>query len=210
MIAKLRGIVDSSGEDWVVIDVGGVGYLVSCSTRTLGRLASGEPATLMIDTHVREDAIQLFGFLEAGEREWFRLLLTVQGVGSRVALAILSVLSPDQLSRTIAAQDKAGLTRANGVGPKLAARILAELKDKAAFVATTANGPAAAAAAAPISQPAGGPMEDAISALVNLGYKRLEAHGAVAQAMQALGDGASVPALIRAGLKELGTREVAR
>jgi Holliday junction DNA helicase RuvA len=208
MIAKLRGIVDSSGDDWVVIDVNGVGYLVSCSTRTLGRLSSSETVSLVIDTHVREDAIQLFGFLDNGEREWFRLLLTVQGVGSKVALAILSVLSPEQLSRTIAAQDKAGLVRANGVGPKLAARILAELKDKAAFV-TTITGATPATAAA-ISLPAGGPMEDAISALVNLGYKRLEAHGAVAQAMQVLGDAASVPALIRAGLKELGAREAAR
>lgn len=209
MIARLRGIVDSVGEDWVVVDVGGVGYLVSCSARTLARLTAGEPAVLAIDTHVREDAISLYGFLDQGEREWFRLLLTVQGVGSKVALAILSVLSPDQISQTIAAQDKAGLTRANGVGPKLAARILAELKDKAALVAT----PFAAAGgggAAPISVAAGGPLEDAISALVNLGYKRLEAHAAVMQAAQALGDNAAVPALIRAGLKELGARELSR
>lgn len=210
MIAKLRGTVDSSGEDFAVIDVGGVGYLVFCSSRTLGRLASGEAAALLIETHVREDHIHLYGFLESGEREWFRLLLTVQGVGSKVALAILSVLSPDQISQTIAAQDKTGLTRANGVGPKLAARILAELKDKAAFVATTSSFLASGAAAAPISVPAGGPLEDAISALVNLGYKRLEAHGAVVQAMQQLGEGAAVPALIRAGLKELGARELSR
>jgi len=207
MIAKLRGIVDSSGEDWAVIDVGGVGYLVFCSTRTLARLSNGETVSLVIETHVREDHIHLYGFLDSGEREWFRLLLTVQGVGSKVTLAILSVLSPDQISQTIAAQDKAGLTRANGVGPKLAARILAELKDKAAFAAPstlTSGAPAA------ISMPAGGPLEDAISALVNLGYKRLDAHGAVVLAMQALGDGATVPALIRAGLKELGARELSR
>ena len=194
MIAKLRGIVDSSGEDWVVIDVGGVGYLVFCSTRTLARLTTGETVALVIETQVREDHIHLYGFLDSGEREWFRLLLTVQGVGSKVGLAILSVLSPDQISQTIAAQDKAGLTRANGVGPKLAARILAELKDKAAFAipSTLASGTIAA-----ISLPAGGPLEDAISALVNLGYKRIDAHGAVVLAMQAMGNGATVPALIR-------------
>lgn len=208
MIAKLRGIVDSSGDDWAVIDVGGVGYLVFCSTRTLARLSGGETVSLVIETHVREDHIHLYGFLESGERDWFRLLLTVQGVGSKVALAILSVLSPDQISQTIAAQDKAGLIRANGVGPKLAARILAELKDKAAFVTT--GGGVATGVAAPISLPAGGPLEDAISALVNLGYSRLDAHGAVVQAMHALGDGATVPALIRAGLKELGARELSR
>ncbi len=207
MIAKLRGIVDSSGEDWAVIDVGGVGYLVFCSTRTLARLSNGETVSLVIETHVREDHIHLYGFLDSGEREWFRLLLTVQGVGSKVTLAILSVLSPDQISQTIAAQDKAGLTRANGVGPKLAARILAELKDKAAFAAPSTLTSGATAA---ISMPAGGPLEDAISALVNLGYKRLDAHGAVVLAMQALGDGATVPALIRAGLKELGARELSR
>lgn len=208
MIAKLRGFVDSSGDDWVVLDVNGVGYLVSCSGRTLGRLAAGENATLLVDTHVREDQIALYGFLDPGEREWFRLLLTVQGVGAKVALAILSVLSPDLLSQTIAAQDKAGLTRANGVGPKLAARILAELKDKAAFIAPTA---VANTGTAPISAPlAAGPVEDAISALVNLGYKRLEAHGAVMQALALLGENAAAPALIRAGLKELGAREMAR
>lgn len=204
MIAKLRGTVDSSGEDWLVIDVGGVGYLVFCSTRTLARLSNGESVSLVIETHVREDHIHLYGFLESGEREWFRLLLTVQGVGSKVALAILSVLSPDQLSQTIAAQDKAGVIRANGVGPKLAARILAELKDKAAFVGSPST---SLGGAAPISIPASGPTEDAISALVNLGYSRLDAHGAVSQAMRALGDGAAAPTLIRAGLKALGMRE---
>ena len=203
MIAKLKGRVDTVAEDQAVIDVGGVGYLVFCSARTLSRLpGGGEAVALFIETHVREDHIHLYGFLDAGEREWFRLLLTVQGVGSKVALAILSVLSPDDLSRAIAAADKAMISRANGVGPKLATRLLTELKDKAAGLSLGGGAHApAGAGAAPL---AAGPLEDAISALVNLGYRRVEAHGAVLQAAQGLGEGASVPALISDGLKQLG------
>lgn len=211
MIAKLKGLVDDSGEDWVVIDVGGVGYLVFCSGRTLQRLPRlGEAAQLLIETHVREDHIHLYGFAEAGEREWFRLLLTVQGVGSKVALAILSAMSIEDLSRAIAAGDKAMLTRAQGVGPKLGARLVSELKDKAAAIALAPFSGAAVAGAAGGAAPLeAGPLEDAISALVNLGYRRIEAHAAVLKASQALGEQATAAALIRAGLRELG-KELAR
>lgn len=202
MIAKLKGLVDGVGDDWVVIDVGGVGYLVFCSSRTLGRLPhGGEAAQLFIETHVREDHIHLYGFTESVEREWFRLLLTVQGVGSKVALALLSALAPEDLVRAIAAGDKTMLTRAQGVGPKLAARLVTELKDKAPGIglslAPAAGGTAAAALEA-------GPLEDAISGLVNLGYRRVEAHAAVVKAAGALGEGATAAALIHAGLRELG------
>jgi len=200
MIAKLRGVVDAVGEDWAVIDVGGVGYLVSCPGRTLGALQVGQAAALFVETQVREDRIQLFGFFDPADREWFRLLQTVQGVGGRVALAILSALAPDQLVKVIASGDRAAITRADGVGPKLAARILTELKDKAGGIALGALARPAAANAAR------GPRSsdlDAVSALVNLGYGRAEAFGAVASASKALGDGASIDALIKAGLKEL-------
>lgn len=203
MIAKLKGLVDSQGDDWAVIDVSGVGYLVFASAKTLSRLPkAGEAATLFIETHVREDHIHLYGFIDAVEKEWFRLLLTVQGVGSKVALAILSVLTPEEISRAIAAGDKAMISRANGVGPKLAVRLLTELKDKAAGIALTPFSPAAATAgAAPLEA---GPLEDAISALVNLGYRRVEAHAAVLKASEGLGAGANSSALISAGLKQLG------
>jgi Holliday junction DNA helicase RuvA len=200
MIAKLRGAVDAVGDDWTVIDVGGVGYLVSCPGRTLSGLAVGRPAELFVETQVREDRIQLFGFLDAAEREWFRLLQTVQGVGGRVALAILSALAPDQLVRVIASADRAALTRADGVGPKLATRVLAELKDKAGGIALgqLAKAHAGDAARAPSSV-----NLDAVSALVNLGYGRSEAFGAIASASKALGERASIDALIKAGLREL-------
>ena len=206
MIAKLRGIVDQIGEDWAVIDVAGVGYLVSCPGRTLSGLVVGKPATLAIETQVREDRIQLFGFLDAGERDWFRLLQTVQGVGGRVALAILSAHAPDKLVQVIASGDRAAMTRADGVGPKLAARILTELKDKAGGIALgqlAHQQPAAAKAARGGAPAAPNPSVDAVSALVNLGYGRAEAFGAVATASQALGENASLDALIKAGLKEL-------
>ncbi|MBF0374614.1 MAG: Holliday junction branch migration protein RuvA, partial [Alphaproteobacteria bacterium] len=200
MIAKLRGLLDSQGDDWAVIDVGGVGYMVFCSGRTLSRLpAVGEAVALVVETHVREDHIHLYGFFDAGERAWFRLLLTVQGVGSKVALSVLSVLPPDQLSAAIAAQDKRELTRAGGVGPKLAQRIVLELKDKAAGIAVSdAFVPAAASASG--FAPAGGAIEDAVSALVNLGYRRVEAFAAVSGAARVLGENARVPELIRSGL----------
>ncbi len=206
MIAKLTGLVDSSGAGWAVVDVSGVGYLVHCSGRGLAALpAQGEPVSLLIETHVREDHIHLYGFPEAAERDWFRLLSTVQGVGARMALAVLSALAPGDLIQAIAAQDKHALTRANGVGPKLAARIVTELKDKAGQFAL---GPAAALAGGAAANDGAGtgmpPLsEDAISALVNLGYQRGEAFGAVAQATRTLGAEAPLEAVIKAGLKEL-------
>ena len=200
MIGKLTGTLDSAGEDSALIDVGGVGYVVFCSRRTLERLGGrGEPASLLVETHVREDHIHLFGFFDQAERDWFGLLSTVQGVGARMALAVLSVLSPADLIQAIAAQDKAALTRASGVGPKLAGRIVAELKDKAGAialgpVAPTADGVAASGL---------GAAEDALSALCNLGYGRSEALGAVAQASRRLGTGATLESLVKEGLREL-------
>jgi len=204
MIGKLSGQVDSSGEGWVIVDVSGVGYLVHCSNRTLASLpGAGESVRLLIETHVREDHIHLYGFLQAAERDWFGLLSTVQGVGVKMTLAILSVLPPSELIQAIAAQDKRALTRANGVGPKLAARIVAELKDKAGKLAL---GPAAALVGGTAAAERGGApvlSEDAISVLVNLGYQRGEAFGAVAQATRELGGDAPLEAVIKAGLKEL-------
>lgn len=199
MIGKLTGLVEARDEDRAIIDVGGVGYVVFCSGRTLANLpAQGQPVALLIETHVREDHIHLYGFADRAEQEWFRLLSGVQGVGARMALAILSVLPPDELVRAIAAQDRAALTRANGVGPKLAGRIASELKERAGRIVL---GPAAAASAG--LSPVSGPSEDAVSALVNLGYRRGEAFGAVAQATRELGADASLDSLIKAGLKEL-------
>jgi len=200
MIGKLTGLVDSSDDDRAIVDVGGVGYIVFCSGRTLANLPGpGLPVSLLIETHVREDHIHLYGFAGRAEQEWFRLLSTVQGVGARMALAILTVLPPDELARAIAAQDRSALARASGVGPKLAGRIASELKERAGRIVL---GPVAAlpgGTAAAVS----GPSEDAVSALVNLGYRRGEAFGAVAQAARELGAEASLDALIKAGLKEL-------
>ena len=202
MIAKLTGLLDTIGADRAVIDVGGVGYLAFCSARTLGQLgATGTRARLFVETHVREDHIHLYGFIDEAEREAFRLLTTVQGVGARVALAILSVLTPDKLTLAVVAQDKAALTQADGVGPKLAARILSELKAK---VGGLSIGPVAGDPIIVGDLPNASPAaSDAISALVNLGYRRAEAFGAVAAASHHLGPEAAVPDLIRAGLKEL-------
>jgi Holliday junction DNA helicase RuvA len=198
MIAMLAGIVDQAGADHLVLDVNGVGYLVFCSGRTLARAPSvGEPMRLLVETHVREDHIHLFGFADEAERNWFRLLVTVQGVGGRLALAVLSALAPEALATAIVAQDKATLTRADGVGQKLAQRIANELKDK---VATLAPGPAAAAPSVAGDTAA---AADAVSALVNLGYQRAEAFGAIGAATQRLGPEAALDALIRAGLREL-------
>ncbi|MGH7115022.1 MAG: Holliday junction branch migration protein RuvA, partial [Stellaceae bacterium] len=191
MIAKLAGIVDSIGEDGAVIDVGGVGYLAFCSTRTLSRLPpAGTPVRLLIDTHVREDHIHLYGFLDAGERDWFRLLTTVQGVGARLALSILSAVPPEELSLAIFAQDRAVPARAEGVGPRLAARIVNELKDKVGGLAPSP--PLAATVAA--ASPENGPAAEAISALINLGYRLVEAFGAVAAATERLGRAAATDA----------------
>ena len=195
MIAKLRGVLDSLGEGSAVVDVGGVGYLVYCSSATLAALPPrGQTATLTIETVVREDHIHLYGFADEQERAWFRLLQTVQSVGARLALAILGALPAAELAACIAAQDRAGLTRAPGVGPKLAARILSELRDKAPALPGAVAMPAAAGGAAD---------SDAVAALVNLGYRPTEAHGAVSGALRTLGPDAPVEALIRAGLKEL-------
>jgi holliday junction DNA helicase RuvA len=203
MIAKLAGTVDSVGTDGAVIDVGGVGYLAFCSSRTLSRLPPpGGAARLLIETHVREDHIHLYGFIDAAERDWFRLLTTVQGVGARLALAILSAVMPEGLSLAIVAQDKAMLARADGVGPRLAARIVNELRDKVGGLTLVSSMPAAPAADASLAEQGAG--ADAVSALVNLGYRRAEAFGAVAAASRKLGDGAALDALIRAGLQELG------
>jgi holliday junction DNA helicase RuvA len=204
LIAKLKGVVDSVDTDSAVIDVGGVGYLVSASSRTLRDLVAGGEATMLVETIVREDAIALYGFLETAERDWFRILTTVQGVGARVALSILSTLSPGEIARAIAAQDRATLSRPAGVGPKLAARLATELKDKAAAFGVAAAAPGAkGGAAAPAAMPSGSINEDAVSALENLGYKRVEAFGAVARVTQRLGEGATFDAVVRAGLQEL-------
>jgi Holliday junction DNA helicase RuvA len=199
LIAKLKGMVDTVDADSAIVDVGGVGYLVSASSRTLRELAAGDEVTVLVETIVREDAIALYGFLETAERDWFRILTTVQGVGARVALSILSTLSPDEIARAIAAQDRATLSRPAGVGPKLAARLATELKDKAAAFGVAPLGKGVEAPA----MPAGSINEDAVSALVNLGYKRVEAFGAVARVTQRLGADARLDAVIRAGLQEL-------
>lgn len=204
MIGKLTGVVDSVATDAAIIDVGGVGYVVHASGKTLGRLgARGSAVSLLIDTHVREDAISLFGFAETVERDWFRALLNVQGVGAKVALSILSVLAPDELARAVAAQDKAAVARANGVGPKLAQRVVSEMKDKAGGINLGAALAAGSTGEAPVVNGADGPMNDAVSALVNLGYRRAEAYGAVAKVMQKEGAAAPLNDLILKGLKEL-------
>jgi Holliday junction DNA helicase RuvA len=195
MIAKLRGLLDSFGADHAVIDVNGVGYLVLASTRTLASLgAIGSEVVLHIETQVSDDAIRLIGFGSAEERDWFRLLTSVQGVGSRVALAILSTLAGDELHRAIAGGDHRMVSRANGVGPKLAQRIVNELKDKAGGIVLGTGG-----AAAP--RP-GGLGADAVSALLNLGFRPADASSAVAQAEAELGPEASLDALVRTALKK--------
>lgn len=212
MIGKLSGRIDEVGEGHLLVDVGGVGYLVFCSAKTLARLGqTGTAASLLIETHVREDHIHLYGFADGAERAWFRLLGTVQGVGSRVALAILSTLSPQQLTQAVAAQDKQALGRAQGVGPKLAQRIATELKDKigglalgpAAALAVAPGGEGAAAAVPAAAGALGAAADDAVLALEGLGYRRMEAFTAVAAAQRALGEGAAVADLLKAALKEL-------
>jgi Holliday junction DNA helicase RuvA len=204
MIGKLRGIIDSYGEDFVIVDVNGVGYLVHCSARTLQILpAQGEAVTLSIETHVREDQIRLFGFTSELEREWFRLLQTVQGVGTKVALAILSTLKPAELASAIALRDKAAITRAPGVGPKVGERIVTELKDKAPAFANV--DPAVVRLSGEIEDKrAPRPVADAVSALVNLGYGQPQAAAAIAAASREAGEGAEARVLIRLGLRELG------
>ena len=203
MIGKLKGIVDSVGDDWVILDVQGVGYQVHCSTRTMTALPSiGEATSLAIETYVREDQLRLFGFETALEREWFRLLQSVQGVGAKVALAVLSTLTPSELANAIALQDKATVARAPGIGPKVAQRVVAELKNKAPALAGDAG------EAMGLKQELGegvasAPVADAVSALSNLGYSRDQAANAVAAAMKTAGEDPDSAKLIRLGLKEL-------
>jgi Holliday junction DNA helicase RuvA len=203
MIGKLKGVIDSIGEDFVILDVNGVGYQVHCSARTLQMLPSaGDAATLSIETHVREDAIRLFGFATDTEREWFRLLQTVQGVGAKVALAVLGTLRASELADAIAMRDKAAVSRAPGVGNKVAERIVTELKDKVPKF--TGLDPAAIKLSGDIEEHrAPRPVADAVSALVNLGYGQPQAAAAIAAAARNVGDGADTAALIRQGLKEL-------
>ena len=203
MIGKLKGVIDSYGEDFVIIDVHGVGYQVHCSTRTLQELPrAGEPATLSIETHVREDQIRLFGFHGDIEREWFRLLQTVQGVGAKVALNVLGTLKPSDLASAIATRDKAMVARTPGVGPKVAERIVTELKDKAPAYAHI--DPALVQLSGALDEKrAPRPVADAISARVNLGYGQPQAAAAIAAAARNAGDGAEVKTLIRLGLREL-------
>lgn len=202
MIGKLKGTIEEIGEDYVLVDVHGVCYVAYCSARTLSKLGSvGEACILFIETYVREDQIRLFGFMTALEREWFNIVQTVQGVGAKVALALLSTLTPAELANAIALQDRTAVSRAPGVGPKVAMRIVTELKNKApAFAGDAANialkqelGEGVAAA----------PVADAVSALTNLGYSRDQAANAVAAAIKAAGEGADSAKLIRLGLKEL-------
>jgi Holliday junction DNA helicase RuvA len=203
MIGKLKGIIDSYGEDFVILDVNGVGYLVHCSARTLQALpAAGEPVALAIETHVREDQIRLFGFLFDGEREWFRLLQTVQGVGTKVALSVLGTLKPAELASAIALRDKAMVARSPGVGPKVAERIVTELKDKAPAYADL--DPAVIRLSGAVDERrAPQPVSDAVSALVNLGYGQPQAAAAIAAAVRSAGEGADARSLIRLGLKEI-------
>ena len=203
MIGKLKGVIDSYGEDHVILDVHGVGYLVHCSAKTLTALPStGEAAVLSIETHVREDMIRLYGFRSDQEREWFKLLQTVQGVGAKVALAILSALEPGALATALGTGDKAMIGRAPGVGPKLAQRIVTELKDKAPAFGTV--DPAIIKLSDSVEEKtAPAPVSDALSALVNLGYQQAQASAAVAAAVRIAGDSASSPQLIRLALKEM-------
>ena len=203
MIGKLKGVIDSYGEDYVILDVGGVGYQVHCSARTLQALPPpGEAATLSIETYVREDQIKLFGFRSDSERGWFRLLQTVQGVGAKVALAVLGTLPPSDLANAIALRDRAAVARTPGVGPKVAERIVTELKDKAPAFATI--DPALHKLTGSIEdERAPRPVSDAISALVNLGYGQPQATAAIAAAARSAGDAAETAQLIRLGLKEL-------
>ena len=197
MIARLKGLVDLLGEDHAIIDVGGVGYLVHCSGRTLSRLgAIGTPARLEIETHVRDDAIVLYGFLDQAERDLFELLQTVQGVGARVALSVLTALTPDEVQRAVATGDVATLSRAQGVGRRLAQRLAAELKEKIGALPV-------AAGAVPVAVLPASSGADAVSALVNLGYRKPEAEQAVSRALAEIGEGATVEALIPRALKEL-------
>ena len=211
MIGRLKGIVDSTNHDTLILDVNGVGYRVFCSTRTLSALPVGTVTVMEIETQVREDHIHLFGFMSPSEKEWFTILTSVQGVGAKVALAIMSILSPTELTTAIAAQDKTAICRANGVGPKLGVRICTELKDKVgkmtfAIPENLDSGQNTGATPAPSdTQSNNAIMDDAVSALVNLGYNRSDAFTTVAKCANDLGDGATVDALITTALKHLSS-----
>ncbi len=203
MIGKLKGTVDSFGPDSLVLDVHGVGYLVHCSARTLEALpGAGEAAVLFVETHVREQEIKLFGFVSELEREWFRLLLVVQGVGAKVALAVLGTLKASELASAVALGDKVMIARAPGVGPKVAARICVELKDKAPALSGLDSGVARLQAELG-DKVAPRPAAEAVSALINLGYGQAQASAAIAAAMGEAGEGAETARLIRLGLREL-------
>ena len=218
MIAKLRGIIDSVGEDYCVIDVNGVGYLVAASVKTLSKLSRGAEVSLLIETIVREDSISLYGFFDPLEKEWFNTLTKVQGVGAKVCLSILSALTPLQIAQAVSAQDKNSFTRANGVGPKLAARLVTELKDKIVTIPVTEFAKEVDMNLNPEQESESyadsligrdeNPMkmDDAISALVNLGYQRLEAYKAVNKAAAENPD-ADVAALIKNALKEFAAKD---
>lgn len=202
MIGKLSGLIDSVNGSQVILDVNGVGYVVTCSARTLRQVGPhGTAVSLRVETQVREDAISLFGFIDTEEQDWFRLLTTVQGVGAKVALSILGSVSPDQLAAAIAAQDKTALTQSDGVGPKLALRLVTELKDKVPAFALKAPSVANKGDA-----PASGAATDAVSALINLGYRRAEAFGAVSSVLREK-PSAKLDELIRLGLAELSRGE---
>jgi len=204
MIGKLKGVVDTIGEDHLILDVHGVGYLVHCSSRTLQKLpGAGEAAVLAIETHVREDMIRLYGFRSEAEREWFRLLQSVQGVGAKVALGILAVLEPGEVAQAVASGDKAAIARGPGVGPKLAARIISELKDKAPALTPIDPGLVRVAQAGSDEGAAPSAVADAVSALVNLGYPQMQASAAIAAAIKSAGEDATTQVLIRQGLREL-------
>ncbi len=214
MIAKLTGTIDTIGEDYCIINVNGVGYLVSASSKTLEKLSAGQSTTLLTEMVVREDSISLFGFADAWEKEWFATLTKIQGVGAKVCLSILSVLTPVQLSQAVSAQDKNSFCRASGVGPKLASRIVTELKDKVVLIPLGAsanlndavNGTPTPTSAMPPKDTDYSKSEDVISALVNLGYQRLEAYRAVSKAVAENPD-ANVPTLIRLSLKEFAAKD---
>ena len=208
MIGKLSGIIDSFETDHLILDVGGVGYLIYASARTLSNIGQrGDPAKLLIDTHVREDHIHLYGFADSAEQAWFRLLTSVQGVGAKVGLKIMSACPPEKLTIAIAAQDKAALTQADGVGPKLATRILTELKDKAGKMDITGGAGLpthGTASASPANEETASSIDgDAVSALVNLGYALSDAFTAVAHAKGKLNDNNNLQELIKVSLKEL-------
>ncbi|MCY3980230.1 MAG: Holliday junction branch migration protein RuvA [Alphaproteobacteria bacterium] len=194
MIGRLTGRIGLGDGEALIVDVAGVGYVVHASSRTAGQLQNGQDATLLVETRVREDSIALYGFADAAERDWFRLLTGVQGVGGRVALALLSALSPDELATALLAEDRKALARAEGVGPRLAARIVNELKGKVDMPAVSLSAPAVAGAAA---------GDELLSALVNLGYGRSEALAAAAAARRGFGEEAGFDDLVRASLREL-------